>query len=266
MFILDMIRADKYNAQADKTNIKALNKLGDAQREQQKEEEKTRLALEKLANRKKGIMQTSINNFIQLYEKIMLIEFKESDEIDKIRANSFSPAVIDEMRSMVTVSGFILNSSQTVSTFLIGFLKFGGLTGGVSNVIAKEAELYADAARMRKKAIDVSVSQSETIKVVLDGIFQRAERMSMLLAKFNILFRKSIEVTSEIIEHNGKNGANYNRQDRDCIKNCLNFADAIKKVLATPLMDENGAITEQSMKAIETGEKYLSQIQEIINS
>lgn len=266
MFILDMIRADKYNAQADKTNIKALNKLGDAQREQQKEAEKTRLSLEKLANRKKGIMQTSISNFIQLYEKIMLIDFKESDEINKIRANSFSPAVIDEMNSMVTVSGFTLNSSQTISTFLIGFLKSGKLVGGVSNVIAKEAELYADTARMRKQVIDVEVSQVETIRVVLDGIFQRAERMSMLLAKLNIFFRKSIEVTSEIIERNGKNSANYKHEDREYIKNCLNFADAIKKVLATPLMDENGAITEQSMKAIETGEKYLSQIQEIVIS
>lgn len=264
MFILDMIKADKYNAEADKINIKALNKLGNAEREQKEQQERTMLSLEKLANRKRGIISTSIKDFISVYGKILKINFDESDGIKELETSKFSLAVIDEMKSMVTVAGFSLTSSQTVSTFIVGVMKFGGLVGGVSNIIAKEAELNAVAAKLRRKQADVASSQAETIIVALDAVYQRAERMSKLLAQLNALFRKSIETTSLIIDKNGKDRNGYSNEEKGYIANCLNFADAVKKILDVPLIDETGDLTIKSIEAIETGEKYLQSINKII--
>lgn len=265
MFILDMIKADKHNAEADRINIKALNMLGNAEREQREQEQKTMQSLEKLANRKRGIISTSISEFISLYEKIMTINFNESDGIKQLEMSQLSVAVIGEMKSMITVAGYALSPNQAVSTFLVGVLKFGGLVGGVSSLIAKEAELEVASARLRRKQADVATSQSETVKVALDAIYQRAERMSKLLAQLNVLFRKSIEVTSGIIEKNGRDRRNYSTQEKKYIENCLNFADAVKKILDVPLLDETGELTIKSVEAIQTGESYLNSINMAIN-
>lgn len=256
MFILDLIRADKYNAEADKINIKALNKLGNAVREQQEQEQKTMQSLEKLANRKRGIIATSIKDFIVVYEKIMTIAFNESDGIKQLEFSNISPAVIGEMKSMVTVTGWSLTSSQIVSIFLIG---------GISRIIAKEAELNAAAAKARRRAADVAASQSETITTALDAVYQRAEQMLKVLTQLNLLFRKCIENTSTIIEKNGRNRMNYSVQEKEYVRTCLNFADTIKKVLDVPLLDEAGEITVKSIEAIQIGEDYLQKIYQIAN-
>ena len=196
MFILDMIRADKYNSRADSINIKAFNKLAKTQELQREKQIKTSQSIIKLANRKKGIISTSINDFINLYERIMKVNFTETDGIREVYKLNNSVEVIDEMKLMISTAAQVLTEKDAVNTFLVGFFKFGGLVGGVSNIISKEAELNECAARMRKKQISVIESQIETINTSLEVIYERAERISVILAKINILFRKSIEVTS----------------------------------------------------------------------
>ena len=46
----------------------------------------------------------------------------------------------------------------------------------------------------------------------------------------------------------------------------MNFADAVKKILDTPLFDENGELTIQSKEAIASGEEFLNRINSIINN
>lgn len=264
MFILDMIRADKYNAEADKINIKALNNLSNAERELYDQQSKTLKSMEKLANRKRGILLTSIDEFIQVYEKIMTINFTESDGIKQLNDANYSSVAISELRTMVVTSGYSMDTSQTISTFLVGTIT-GGLIGGFSNIIAKEAELNVVAAKMRKKQAAVASSQAETIKVALDAIYQRSERLAKLLAQMNLLFRKSIQNTSYIVDKNGRDRLNYSIDEKQGIRNCLNFADAVKKVLDAPLIDEEGDLTKKSIEAIQAGEEFLSQISSISN-
>lgn len=271
-FIFNMIKADKNNERADNINIKALNKMEDAQRERREQEKKTMMALEKLANRKKGILSTSIKDFIDTYEKIMTVNFNGGKGIKELSFSKLTPVVLGEMKSMVSTAGLTMTTAQTVSTFLIGNvigsaidiaiggLVLGGVISGVSNVIAKEAELNVSAAQMRKKQATVVASQAETVSVALNAIFQRAERISELLAKLNIIFRKSIEVVTIIIDEKGIIASNYSDFDIDCITTCINIASAIKSILETPLINENGEITAKSMEAIEIGEEYLQKI------
>ena len=263
MFILDMIRADKYNSRADSINIKAFNKLAKTQELQREQQIKTSQSIIKLANRKKGIISTSINDFINLYERIMKVNFIETDGIREIYKLNNSVGVISEMKIMISTASQVLTERDIVNTMLVGVLKLGILTGGVSNVIAKEAELNESAARIRKKQISVIESQIETINT---SIYERAERISVILAKINILFRKSIEVTSKIIDKNGADRLKYSKEEKEYIRNCMNFADAVKKILDTPLFDENGELTIQSKEAIASGEEFINKINSIINN
>ena len=79
--INNMIKADRNNERADLINIKSFNKEEESNQLIRELEEKMSLSLDKLANRKRGILITSMKDFIEIYEKIKKIEFQESDGI-----------------------------------------------------------------------------------------------------------------------------------------------------------------------------------------
>jgi len=249
--VMDILKAEKNDKQADKINVKAFEKMATAEEQKNEQDKLTRKSLEKLANRKKGILITSMSDFIKTYEKIMKIDFKESDGIKELNWTSMFPELIHELRSITSTAGMTMTDRQAIATFVIG---------GVTGYIKKESELNLTAASIRKKQANVIESQFETICVALDAIKQRADRISELLAKLNLLFRKSIETTEKIIESRGNNRANYIREDKEYIMTCINFATTIKKIIDTKLIDDSGEITQQSIEAIKIGEEYLSKI------
>lgn len=257
-FIWNMIQADKNNARADKINLKAFEKIQNAKEKQEEQEQKMYMSLEKLANRKKGILCTSIKEFIETYEKIMKIDFKDGDGIRELSITKLPPEMISDVRNMsATAIGMTMTTGQTIATYLI--------KGGISGIIAKEAEMNLGVANIRKRQANVIEAHSETICTALDAIIQRCDRISEILAKLNLLFMKSIKTTGEIISQKGMNRLNYTRSDKEEIMTCINIASTIKKILDTKLFDEKGEITKQSIEAIQIGDQYLNQINNVIN-
>lgn len=264
MLIYDLIKADKHNAEADRINIKALNRYGDAERKRMEQEQKTLQSMQKLVNRKKGILTTSMQEFVELYKVIIKVELLEIDGTRETEFSKLSPEVISEMQNMITVSGYSLSNGQTMSTFTMGFL-VGGLAGGITKIISKEAELNEAAARVRKKASEVAASQQETITSALDAIYQRTERMANLMIKMNILFRKNMSVVKEALERNGSNKKLYTKKEIQNVHICLEFALAIKVILDEPILDMEGELMQHSITAIMVGEEKLSRLEAAIN-
>ncbi|WP_160690080.1 hypothetical protein [Clostridium sp. C2-6-12] len=256
-FIFNMIKADKNNEKADKINIKAFEKIEEAKINQKKYQENMDMSLEKLINRKKGILSTSIREFLEIYEKIMKIDFEEGDGIKELSMNMFAPEVVNELKNTVTTAvGNQLTTKQAIITYLFG---------GISGIIAKEAEMNLGVANIRKRQANVIEAHSETICIALNAIIQRCDRISEILAKLNLLFMKSIKTTGEIISQKGMNRLNYTKSDKEAIMTCINIASTIKKILDTKLFDEKGEITKQSIEAIQIGDQYLNEINNTIN-
>lgn len=255
--IANMIKADKMDAEAERRVVKALNRQNDAENDLYYHKRLTEQSLEKLVNRKKGIISTSITDFISLYEKIGKINFNQSDGMSELLGGSQLPVIVNEMRSMATVSNKTLTPQQTYIAFLVG---------GIPGLIKKEAELNLANAKILDSSLRVAASHAESAIVVLDAIYQVFERISKLLAQLNLLLRKSIETTSLIIEKNGNSRLNYSQQDKDYIRTLINTADAVKKVIDAPLFEKDGEISQKAREVIEVGENYLEQINMMIIS
>ncbi|MBS5913100.1 MAG: hypothetical protein KID09_21170 [Paenibacillus macerans] len=251
-FVKNMMEADKLNALAEKRNGQAFEKLAAAEMKIAGQYSKTLMALEKLSNRKKGILRTSIYDFIEVYEKIMRIDFVESDGIKQLDLKTVVPANFKANGLDLYLENKELSTEQILSAFII--------KGGVSGVIAKEAELNARLASIRNSTADVVLSQADTICVALEGIETRAHKISDLLAKLNILFRKTTDTTSAIISEKGISRLNYTKLDKEKLMTCINAASTIKKILDTPLIDTKGRITEESIEAIRVGNDHLAQL------
>ena len=249
--------ADNNNERATRMNARAFNRMGEAKRSLAVQNEKMRKALIKLSNRKKGIMHSSIKKFVNLYEQIINVVIDNQDEELKALCSSFQNDSLASMREMVNVSGMAMTERELVVNMLFSF-KHGGIVGS----ILKDSEINVQVASMRKRQANTIAAQSENEEVILKGIYEQAEAFSDLLAKLNLLFIKSLQVTEEIITRNGNNRTAYNEDDYKALMTCINLAKAVKTVVDAPLFEENGEISQAVQEAMLIGQKYLNAISE----
>ncbi|ENQ3078683.1 hypothetical protein ACEOWG_001880 [Bacillus cereus] len=254
--ISKMVQADKLNEQAEKINVRAFERAAEAEEKVRKQNEKTQASISKLINRKRGIYQTSIATFLELYQDLQKINFEEGEGLKELSASSLTPVAVEKMKEMTGVSRSDLTDSQVFATYIFT---------GISGLIKKDAKMNLSAAKIRRQYSGVIEKQSENICIALDAISQRSERMAELLKNLNALFIKSLKYSREIVERNGGDKTKYTLKDREAIMVCFNFAKGIKDILDVPLLDKDGEITKKSLEAIETGEAYLSKINKTIH-
>lgn len=247
-----MVEADKHNALAEKRNIQAFEKHVNAEIKVNKQEKRTTNAIEKLRNRKRGIMKTSISTFIEVHKKIMQIEFNQGDGIRELVMNMSTPIDSSYINSWFDLDRKELNTEQMLSAYFI--------KGGISGVIAKEAEMNARLASIRNRQADVALAQAETICVALESIEVRVNKISDLLAKLNVILIKTIDTTSAIISEKGIDKQKYTKQDKEKLMTCINAATTVKKIIDTPILDMEGNITQELIKAIQHGNSFLEEI------
>ena len=294
-------KAEGIDDSAKRLTLKSMNRVGDARKAVHDEENNTQIAVERLANRKFGVLQTSIKNFLQSYERLMKINFTESDGIKELADHNFVENNLKNMTTFSeTVTATVKQSDHSGMEFLSGmlsagggFLCMGGMAAfavsapisagaivtalnpaflpatffmGITNSIVGDSEKNLKAAQIHKKYSNVVVAQAETNIEVLRAIRERADRLTNLLTKLNILFLKSIKATDSLIEKNGSERSLYTVQDKEMIRNCLNLADAVKSVLDTPLFENDGKIAEVSQTALKTGEDYLQRIEQVMSA
>ena len=75
----DIVSSDRIDKQTEKKNIKSFTKIAESQASLDREKEVMEKAVLKLVNRKKAVLSTSMRLFLELYEKIIKINFNEID-------------------------------------------------------------------------------------------------------------------------------------------------------------------------------------------
>lgn len=253
--IRQMVSADKNNARATKINTKAFTRIATADAKVHSLEQLAEQSILKLANRKKGILQTSIKNFLELYEQIIKIDFEPGDGIKELENLSLSPTQVGELKAMTQGASLALTDGQILTSFLIS---------GIPGLIVKESEYNVSLAQMRNKQSLVIESEAETICTYLESISIHTNRILDLLTKLNVLFVKVIKTTQTIIENNGFNRANYSIQDKESLMTCINFASAIKNILDAKLLDTESEISQEALECIKNGNNFLQQINQLI--
>ena len=248
-------KSTKNNEEAMKKYAKAFSREEEAKAMIKSKESETEQSILKLAKRKKAIIETSINDFLEFYKNLQKIEILEGAGIKELNSLTISAATISQMKSMTISSKKTLDNKELITTFL-----FRGMYG--SDV--KNSERNISAANSQMRAANVVYSQAETICVVYDAIKTRADRMSDLLKRMNYLLTKSIAEANAIVDKNGYDVAKYNDADIYVVVNCINWLKAIKDIIDTPLFNESGELEETAIIAIEEGEKSIALINQAI--
>ncbi|MBR1646628.1 MAG: hypothetical protein IJ685_07605 [Selenomonadaceae bacterium] len=256
--VSDVWKADEYNREARHVNYEAFSMVESASRKFQSQREKLDETLTKLANRKRGIISGSLTKFVNVYERIKRIDFDEMHSVDAEKSLALRDENLSAINQMISVSGVQMSTEQTLGTFL-----FSWEYGGIGGAIKKEARINLDVAYTRSDEAEVIAHQTDTARLAVEGITDKAESVLKLLTMMNALFLKSLQYTSEIIDQRGSNKRNYGVDDKKALMNCMNFAKALSDVLKAPLFDSNGKLSRQIDETLTTGNEYIKKIQAV---
>jgi hypothetical protein len=282
--------------------------------------EKTNEAITELGQEKIRILSTSINEFVQSFEKIKNINLKNSEGIDELR--SFNPTsesfkqlkeasfeakkvainglaavgsgallaygtysvVMGGLGGLIvtattgtalgTLSG-VAATNATLAWLGGGALSAGGLgmAGGMAvlgglvagpalaiggAIFASQAKAALNDAYGNYDKAKVFKKQARNIGIALKGIFTRANQLTELLRKLDVFFVYQVKLLEEIIESKGVNWESYSKDEQQEIYKCVQLAQAIKVILDTSLLKQEGELDEMSEQVLENGNQYLA--------
>jgi hypothetical protein len=252
--IYDVNKTIKIDEQTQKKYTKAYERRIAAERLKHEKHIQVDNSLRRVANRKKAILSTSMPDFLDIYEKIMKINFVPGDGILELDKNIMAPAEISQIRGMTVTAISPMTDKELVISYLLK---------GLGGAMVDDSKRNLAMASSQMKVSNVIYSQAETYAVASDAIIERSNRIATLLARMDLLFFKSIQTSNEVIIKNGFSRKKYTSDDRKVLMTCINLADAIKKILDAPLIDENGKITQESFEALQVGNEYLQELEAV---
>lgn len=248
-------KALKMDAEAIAKYGKAFTREYEAQQLVQKKRDLADKRLENVAKKKKAIISSSLPMFVEVYGQIQKINIQQKDR--KFEMIQYSDV---EKANMLQSIDIVAKKEFTSKDLIVGTM-FKGFSG----MVVEDSKRNLSAARSQLSASNIVYSQAQSIAEVYDAIIGRSDRIAKLLMNMNALFVGVISETKRIIESNGLNIKNYSDKDKSTIVLCVNFAVAMTNLLDIPVFDENGDIAKSAVEMIQTGEEYLTRINEIIN-
>lgn len=93
--------------------------------------------------------------------------------------------------------------------------------------------------------------EMRTVADLCNGIRRRSAMFNRFLIRLQTVFDPLVFEMTQIIEKTGNDYRNYSENEKKCIASAMSMAGAIKAVLDTPILDEDGNLTQDSGLVIE---------------
>lgn len=285
-YIHDMMKSDKLEQQAVDKTIRSLDKLSKAQAERNAAKECMNQEVIRFGNRKRGILFSSMQQFVDLYKRIIKINFSKKEEAAIFKNFSVIEQSVMELNVKMVqkdiktpgptknvvagclvggVGGLSIAAMGDVGVLSIAAMRAGAFVGAVSSSIVDDSKRKLEMANIEAKRARMLAIQNNSIELAYDAITQRVTRMTDVLTKLNVMFVKSIHNTEKIIDKNGVDKRNYSKADREQLATCIDLVVTIKKFIDAPIVDEEGKVTKKSEEVLMLGNTCINQVNETLN-
>ena len=250
--ISQIYRSSELDEKALKTLKRAHNTHEDAVESLRRHKMAANIKLEKLVNRKKAILNNRIPSFISVYQQIQAVKFQPGDGILELESDCFTVQDIINLNTMATTSMQPMSEHEMAVKFLLT---------GIGGMILSDSKRNAEIANSQQRIASTLQAQAQNMEIAFDAIGERADQISGILARFSLLFGQSIEAAARVIQKNGTDRSRYSQADLEILMNCVNLAAGIKDILDVPILNQDGSVTEASLKALESGTTRLKGIE-----
>ena len=207
-------------------------------------------ALDNLGRKKISILDGSIKKFIKEAEQIKHIEVEKSsgvDELENFRINSKAFSELKEMSEYASSISPTMPIPAEIAISVIGG-SFGGIlldTVHLAKSSILKDESLAKLAQAKRKAEEVQTSE-----VICDGIRRRCNMFYNLMVRLDAIFLPLVMQTESIINEHRGGYIKFSLEQQHTIAATFTLAKTIKTVLDTPILNENGELTDESERLI----------------
>lgn len=144
-----------------------------------------------------------------------------------------------------------------------GTMVLGGLVAGpalavLGFIVGAKAQANKDRAYSNLAEAHQFEEEVETLRAVCRGIRMRANMVERLLLKLNALFEPLIFSLEEIIATSGTDYSVYTPEQKKVVATSMSVAGAIKAVLDTSILTEDGTLTPESETVAGSIQGFLS--------
>ena len=253
----DVVKSDKIEAKALAKSEKAYAIKTESDMKLKASNENLNNATLKLVNRKKAILVTTMKRFVDLYERIMKIQFTESEGIYELL--NVSNSTVSNLSVQINAVQDLGSDSFFTKNVVVGLFT-GGILGALSSSMIDDAENKYNQAKLQLSNAYVAKEHNDTIILAHNAFIKRIDSMTSILTILNQKFFKYINDSEKIIDKNGYDRCLYSSEDRRLLATSINVAGAIKSIIDAPIIDENGELTKESFAVIEAGQKCIDNL------
>lgn len=143
-------------------------------------------------------------------------------------------------------------------TAVLGGLVAGPALAVMGFIVGAKASANKDKAYSNLAQAKEFREEMETVKSACKGIRMRANMFERLILQLNALFAPLIYSLEQIISTSGTDYSLFTPEQKSTVAACLSLAGAIKAVLDTPILSEDGNLTPESEKIAKSVQHVLS--------
>lgn len=231
------------NNEANDINNLANDTIDTAKENLDKAKQATQYSLEALGREKIYVFNVSIKRFIESFEKLKNVDISDSVGIDDINKLKFDKAYFNELKECS-----LQITSMLVSGGLLGGPALWAVMGFVS--LKASSKKLDDAYSNLAEANKIS-EELETLRVSTNAIRRRIQMFERLLIRVDSLYSKAIDNLEEVINQYGVDYSSYSEEAKKVVASNIKLTQTIKAILDTPILTDNGSISEESTKLLE---------------
>lgn len=145
-------------------------------------------------------------------------------------------------------------------TAVLGGLVLGPALLVMGLIAGHAAKKELDKARTNKAEALQAAAQLHTASLQCETIRRRTYMFYNLLARLDTYFLPLIYQMEDIFEKEGDDYRSYTPESKQAISSCASIAVSMKSVLDTPILTDDGLLTNESEATVSTVEDFLSKM------
>ena len=147
-------------------------------------------------------------------------------------------------------------------TAVLGGLIAGPALAVMGFMMDSKADENLDQAKSNWAKVKKAKAEMKLTGKVCQAIKERADMFTQLIGQVNICFQPMINEIEYIVRVAGTDYRNYNEVEKKIIAMALSTAGVIKAILDTPILNEEGTVTAESLATYEKVNAFLPQLQQ----